>query len=79
MAKTVQLDRHKVVDKAKDLYWKKGIHATSMRKLIVDTQRDLPNSICMLAKTVTKLTGHNQGLLDEARATLLAVEKHLRH
>ncbi|GHA18843.1 TetR family transcriptional regulator [Arenicella chitinivorans] len=33
MAKTVQFDRQKVIDKAMNLYWAKGFHATSMRNL----------------------------------------------
>ncbi|UJF17057.1 TetR/AcrR family transcriptional regulator [Vibrio sp. SS-MA-C1-2] len=33
MAKNIKFDRQAVVDKATDLFWKKGFHATSMRNL----------------------------------------------
>lgn len=33
MAKTAKFDRQEVIDKATNLYWKKGFHATSMRNL----------------------------------------------
>ncbi|MFA0500949.1 TetR/AcrR family transcriptional regulator, partial [Vibrio sp. 10N.222.46.A1] len=33
MAKTAKFDRQDVVDKATNLYWEKGFHATSMRNL----------------------------------------------
>ena len=33
MAKSAKFDRQVVVDKATNLYWKKGFHATSMRNL----------------------------------------------
>jgi AcrR family transcriptional regulator len=133
MVKTAKFDRQQVVDKAKDLYWQKGFHATSMRnlqdvidmrpgsiyatfgskeglfkealqhyknsglatlakcrensdspiaalklfmrKLIVDTQKGAPNSICMLAKTVAELTDQNQELLDLAIAAMNEIEK----
>ncbi len=33
MAKTAKFDRQEVIDKATNLYWKNGFHATSMRNL----------------------------------------------
>lgn len=33
MAKTAKFDRQEVIDKATELYWRKGFHATSMRNL----------------------------------------------
>lgn len=44
MSKTAKFDRQQVVDQAKDLYWAKGFHATSMRNLqdVVDMR---PGSI----------------------------------
>lgn len=33
MAKVAKYDRQQVVDKATNLYWQKGFHATSMRNL----------------------------------------------
>jgi AcrR family transcriptional regulator len=44
MSKTAKFDRQQVIDKAKDLYWEKGFHATSMRNLqdVVDMR---PGSI----------------------------------
>lgn len=33
MAKAAKFDRQEVIDKATNLYWKKGFHATSMRNL----------------------------------------------
>jgi len=33
MAKSAKFDRQDVIDKATNLYWKKGFHATSMRNL----------------------------------------------
>ena len=33
MAKTAKFDRQDVIDKATNLYWEKGFHATSMRNL----------------------------------------------
>ncbi|NVD08648.1 TetR/AcrR family transcriptional regulator [Vibrio sp. JPW-9-11-11] len=33
MAKAAKFDRHQVIEKATNLYWKKGFHGTSMRNL----------------------------------------------
>lgn len=33
MAKTAKFDRQEVIEKATELYWRKGFHATSMRNL----------------------------------------------
>lgn len=33
MAKTAKFDRQEVINKATELYWRKGFHATSMRNL----------------------------------------------
>ena len=44
MAKTAKFDRQEVINKATNLYWKKGFHATSMRNL--QTEIDMrPGSI----------------------------------
>ncbi|MCK8120442.1 MULTISPECIES: TetR/AcrR family transcriptional regulator [Alteromonadales] len=122
MAKTAKFDRQEVIDKATNLYWKKGFHATSMRNLqdeidmrpgsiysafgskdglfkealrnytdiglaqmqslaeqnkspidtlkafvkalVIDTQTDAPNGMCMLSKTLGELTEENQELID---------------
>lgn len=122
MTKTTKFDRQEVIDKATNLYWKKGFYATSMRNLqdeigmrpgsiysafgskgglfkealrhytdkglaqmqsfaeqnkspidalkafvkalVIDTQTDAPNGMCMLSKTLGELTEENQELLD---------------
>ncbi|MCI2283589.1 TetR/AcrR family transcriptional regulator [Colwellia sp. MSW7] len=114
-----------MIDKATNLYWKKGFHATSMRNLqteidmrpgsiyaafgskdglfkealrnytditltlleklkvkyksptevlkafikiqVVDTAKDSPNGMCMLAKTIGELTEDNQTLIDTTK------------
>ncbi|MBU2871860.1 TetR/AcrR family transcriptional regulator [Colwellia sp. E2M01] len=133
MAKPAKFDRQDVINKATNLYWKKGFHATSMRNLqdvidmrpgsiyaafgnkdglflevlknytdmgisaladcraensspiaalkafvimqVVDTQKDAPNGMCMLAKTVGELTDEHQELLTTARSSLLRIEQ----
>lgn len=132
MRKNTKFDREQVVDKAKDLYWEKGFHATSMRNLqdvidmrpgsiyatfgskeglfkealarytelgiaqlaqcraesatpiealtvfvkhlVLKTQRDAPNGMCMLAKTVAELTDDHADLLAEAKRSLKTME-----
>jgi AcrR family transcriptional regulator len=122
MVKTAKFDRKDVIDKATNLYWKKGFHATTMRNLqdeidmrpgsiysafgskdglfkealrhytdmglaqmrsfagqnksptgalkafvkalVIDTQTDAPNGMCMLSKTLGELTEQNQELID---------------
>lgn len=131
MAKTAKFDRQYVIDKATNLYWKKGFHATSMRNLqdeidmrpgsiysafgskeglfkealrnytnmalaqieqlkeqydapievlkafvkalVIDTQTDAPNGVCMLAKTISELTDANQDLIDTTTQHLAEV------
>ncbi|MEL0636900.1 TetR/AcrR family transcriptional regulator [Marinomonas sp. TI.3.20] len=132
MRKNAKFDRDQVVDKATNLYWEKGFHATSMRNLqdvidmrpgsiyatfgskeglfkealmrytqqgvtalhlcrnetqsplealkrfvkeiVIDTQTDAPNGMCMLAKTVAELTDSNRDLLEEAKRSLKILE-----
>ncbi|MDN3680859.1 TetR/AcrR family transcriptional regulator [Vibrio tapetis subsp. quintayensis] len=132
MRKNTKFDREQVVDKAKDLYWEKGFHATSMRNLqdvidmrpgsiyatfgskeglfketlarytelgiaqlaqcqqerdtpvealkafvkhlVLKSQHDAPNGMCMLAKTVAELTEEHAELLAEAKKSLKIME-----
>ncbi len=132
MRKNTKFDREQVIDKAKDLYWEKGFHATSMRNLqdvidmrpgsiyatfgskeglfkealirytelgiaqlaqcraesttpiealtvfikhlVLRTQHDAPNGMCMLAKTVAELTDDHAELLAEAKRSLKTME-----
>ncbi|MGC9493126.1 TetR/AcrR family transcriptional regulator [Vibrio genomosp. F10] len=46
-----------------------------MRQLILDTLSGSPSSLCMLAKTVAELTDENKELLDEARKSVIEMEK----
>jgi TetR/AcrR family transcriptional regulator, transcriptional repressor for nem operon len=133
MAKTAKFNRQEVVDKATNLFWKKGFHATSMRNLqdeidmrpgsiysafgskeglfkealrnytdmglaqierlrdeydnpvdvlkafvkilVIDTQTDAPNGVCMLAKTMGELTQENQELIDVTKALLAEISR----
>ena len=136
MRKNTKFDRDQVVDKATNLYWEKGFHATSMRnlqdvidmrpgsiyaafgskeglfkealkrytqqgiaclhecrqesstplgalksfvkKIVIDTQTDAPNSLCMLTKTVAELTSDNAELLAEAKNSLKSIEEEFK-
>lgn len=131
MANTAKFDRQKVIDKATNLYWKKGFHATSMRNLqdeidmrpgsiyaafgskdglfketlrnytdlgiaqlehykqqhssplealkafvknlVIDSQDNAPNGICMLSKTIGELTEENQDLINATKAHLAEI------
>ncbi|OBT13931.1 TetR family transcriptional regulator [Vibrio sp. UCD-FRSSP16_10] len=58
MAKTAKFDRQKVIDKATNLYWKKGFHATSMR--------NLQDEIDMRPGSIYSAFGSKEGLFKEA-------------
>lgn len=58
MAKTAKFDRQEVVDKATNLYWKKGFHATSMR--------NLQDEIDMRPGSIYAAFGSKDGLFKEA-------------
>lgn len=58
MAKTAQFDRQAVVDKAMNLYWAKGFHATSMR--------DLQNEIDLRPGSIYSAFGSKDGLFKES-------------
>jgi AcrR family transcriptional regulator len=133
MSKKTKFDREQIIDKAKDLYWEKGFHATSMRNLqnvvdmhpgsiytifgskealfkatlvrytelglaqlalcreesatpvealtvfvknlVLKSQQDAPNCMCMLAKTVAELTSEHGDLLAEAKHSLTTMEE----
>lgn len=122
MANSAKFNRQEVVDKATNLYWKQGFHATSMRNLqdeidmrpgsiytafgsknglftealrnytdmviaqlnqfrdeanspiealkafmkalVIDTQCNAPNGMCMLTKTIGELNDEHQELID---------------
>ncbi|REG86639.1 TetR/AcrR family transcriptional regulator [Marinomonas pollencensis] len=132
MRKNAKFDRDQVVDKATNLYWEKGFHATSMRnlqdvidmrpgsiyatfgskeglfkealiryteqslallqacrrdaaspieglkrfikKIVIDSQTNAPNGMCMLAKTVAELGDENAELLAQAKQSLQRLE-----
>lgn len=133
MSKTAKFDRQEVIEKATNLYWQKGFHATSMRNLqevidmrpgsiyaafgskeglfkesldnytqqgiahlqtcidqagtpllglkafvtdlVLESQTNAPNGMCMLAKSVAELTEENQELLEHARAAFKTMEE----
>lgn len=58
MANTVKFDREEVVDKATNLYWQKGFHATSMR--------NLQDEINMRPGSIYAAFGSKNGLFKEA-------------
>ncbi len=58
MAKPAKFDRQKVIDKATNLYWKKGFHATSMR--------NLQTEIDMRPGSIYAAFGSKDGLFKEA-------------
>ncbi|GAD80109.1 TetR/AcrR family transcriptional regulator [Vibrio ezurae] len=58
MAKTAQFDRGEVIEKATNLYWKKGYHATSMR--------NLQDEIDMRPGSIYAAFGSKDGLFKEA-------------
>lgn len=58
MAKTAKFNRHQVIDKATNLYWKKGFHATSMR--------NLQDEIDMRPGSIYAAFGSKDGLFKEA-------------
>lgn len=58
MAKTAQFDRINVVEKASNLYWQKGFHATSMR--------NLQDVIDMRPGSIYASFGSKEGLFKEA-------------
>ncbi|GAB1623805.1 TetR/AcrR family transcriptional regulator [Agarivorans albus] len=57
MAKTAKFDRQAVIDKATNLYWKKGFHATSMR--------NLQDEIDMRPGSIYSAFGNKEGLFKE--------------
>ena len=57
MAKAAKFDRQNVVDKATNLYWKKGFHATSMR--------NLQDEIDMRPGSIYAAFGNKDGLFKE--------------
>ncbi|MEZ8046460.1 TetR/AcrR family transcriptional regulator [Vibrio sp. 10N.237.312.C02] len=67
MAKTAKFDRQDVVDKATNLYWEKGFHATSMR--------NLQDVIDMRPGSIYAAFGSKEGLFKEtlARYTELGI------
>ncbi|RLQ19975.1 TetR/AcrR family transcriptional regulator [Vibrio sp. SBT000027] len=67
MAKTAKFDRQDVVDKATNLYWEKGFHATSMR--------NLQDVIDMRPGSIYATFGSKEGLFKEtlARYTELGI------
>ncbi|USD67601.1 TetR/AcrR family transcriptional regulator [Vibrio sp. SCSIO 43136] len=58
MRKNAKFDRDQVVEKAKDLYWEKGFHATSMRSL--------QDVIDMRPGSIYATFGSKEGLFKEA-------------
>ncbi|TCI01796.1 TetR/AcrR family transcriptional regulator [Corallincola luteus] len=58
MAKTIKYDRAAVVEKATNLYWEKGFHATSMR--------NLQDIIDMRPGSIYACFGSKEGLFKEA-------------
>jgi AcrR family transcriptional regulator len=132
MSKTAKFDRQQVIEKATNLYWQKGFHATSMRNLqeiidmrpgsiyaafgskdglfketlnyyteqgiqhlnqcieqaqspllglkafvtslVIESQTDAPNGMCMLAKSVAELTEEQGELLEHARSAFQVME-----
>ncbi|ORT50157.1 TetR family transcriptional regulator [Vibrio sp. qd031] len=58
MAKTAKFDRQEVIEKATNLYWKKGFHATSMR--------NLQDEIDMRPGSIYSAFGSKEGLFKEA-------------
>jgi len=58
MAKAAKFNRQQVVDKATDLYWQKGFHATSMR--------NLQDVIDMRPGSIYAAFGSKEGLFKEA-------------
>ncbi|WP_394130811.1 TetR/AcrR family transcriptional regulator [Shewanella maritima] len=58
MAKTAKYDRQQVIDKATNLYWQKGFHATSMR--------NLQDEIDMRPGSIYSAFGNKDGLFKEA-------------
>jgi AcrR family transcriptional regulator len=58
MANTSKYDRQEVIDKATNLYWKKGFHATSMR--------NLQDEIDMRPGSIYAAFGSKDGLFKEA-------------
>jgi TetR/AcrR family transcriptional regulator, transcriptional repressor for nem operon len=69
MKKNAKFDREQVIDKATNLYWKKGFHATSMR--------NLQDVIDMRPGSIYATFGSKEGLFKEtlARYTQLGVEQ----
>lgn len=57
MAKTAKFDRQEVIDKATNLYWQKGFHATSMR--------NLQDTIDMRPGSIYAAFGNKNGLFKE--------------
>ncbi|MEC6796795.1 TetR/AcrR family transcriptional regulator [Photobacterium sp. S4TG1] len=57
MAKTAKFDRQEVINKATNLYWKKGFHATSMR--------NLQDEIDMRPGSIYSTFGSKEGLFKE--------------
>ena len=57
MVKTAKFDRQEVIDKATNLYWKKGFHATSMR--------NLQDEIDMRPGSIYAAFGNKNGLFKE--------------
>ncbi|EJN6961170.1 TetR/AcrR family transcriptional regulator [Photobacterium damselae] len=58
MANTPKFDRQQVIDKATNLYWQKGFHATSMR--------NLQNAIDMRPGSIYASFGSKEGLFKQA-------------
>lgn len=58
MSKAAKFNRQKVIDKATNLYWKKGFHATSMRSLQYE--------IDMRPGSIYAAFGSKEGLFTEA-------------
>ena len=61
MTKNAKFNRDQVVEKAKDLYWEKGFHATSMR--------NLQDVIDMRPGSIYATFGSKEGLFKEALAS----------
>ncbi|WP_413699561.1 TetR/AcrR family transcriptional regulator [Psychromonas sp. KJ10-10] len=57
MVKTAKFDRQEVIDKATNLYWQKGFHATSMR--------NLQDAIDMRPGSIYVAFGNKNGLFKE--------------
>lgn len=58
MANSAKFDRQEVIDKATNLYWKKGFHATSMR--------NLQDEVDMRPGSIYAAFGSKDGLFKEA-------------